>query len=136
MLCNVNIWAVIVSAVVAMIIGALWYSKVLFGSTWMALTGWTGVLSTEEKKSIWKSYLIQFIGTIVMIFILARLLFLSGTQGVMYSMIMAFWLWLGFTATFALGAVLWEKKPLKLAAINTGSTLVSLLVAAIILAVW
>lgn len=136
MLCNVNIWAVIVSAIVSMIIGSIWYSKALFGTTWMALTGWTGVVSEQEKKGMWKLYLTQFIASLVTIFILARTLFLSQTAGVAYSMIWAFWLWLGFTVAFALGAVLWEKRPFKLLAINTGYALVSLLVSAIILAIW
>ena len=135
MLCNVNIWAVIVSAVVSMGIGAIWYSKALFGNTWMALTGQTS-MNPDASKGMWKLYLGQFIATLVTTFILARTLFLSQTAGVAYSMIMAFWLWLGFVAAVTIGMVLWDRKPFKFFAITAGCTLVSLLVSAAILAVW
>ena len=36
---GINIWAVLVSIVAMMVIGALWYSPVLFGNTWLRLIG-------------------------------------------------------------------------------------------------
>jgi len=34
---DLNYWAVLVSAVASMVIGALWYSPILFGNIWMNL---------------------------------------------------------------------------------------------------
>ncbi len=36
---DINYWAVLVAAVVSMVIGALWYSPVLFGKLWMKYSG-------------------------------------------------------------------------------------------------
>jgi len=48
----------------------------------------------------------------------------------------AFWVWLGFTATVQLSPVLWEGKPIKSWVLNTAYSLVSLLTAAVILTAW
>ena len=37
----INYWAVLVAAVAYMILGAIWYSPILFGSAWMRLIGKT-----------------------------------------------------------------------------------------------
>ena len=36
---DINIWAVIVAAIVNMVVGSFWYSKSLFGKEWAKLVG-------------------------------------------------------------------------------------------------
>ncbi len=36
---QINYWAVVVAAVVAFVVGAVWYSPLLFGKTYMELRG-------------------------------------------------------------------------------------------------
>ena len=55
---NINYIAVFVAAVVYYIGGALWYSPLLFGKTWMGLVGLNEEEIKEERKAAWKSYLI------------------------------------------------------------------------------
>lgn len=42
-----NIYAILVSATIPMLIGMIWYSNKVFGKTWMALNGFT----EEQLKS-------------------------------------------------------------------------------------
>ena len=47
---EVNLLAVLVSGVAAMVIGALWYSPLLFGKLWMNGMGFTEAKMKEMKE--------------------------------------------------------------------------------------
>lgn len=134
---EVNYLAVLVSAVIMMAIGAFWYSPAGFGKTWAALMGWT---SPEKIKAMQqgatKSYIGGFIGALLTSYVLAQFVFLAGATTIVTGATVGFWAWLGFIATTQLGAILWENKPSKLFALNTGYSFVTLLIAGAILALW
>lgn len=133
----VNLLAVLVSGIIATLIGALWYSPLLFGKQWMKLMKITEKdIKNAKKKSMIKLYIINFVSTLVMIYVLGYLFdvanVLDVTSGIMLSIVV----WLGFVATLSLNSVLWENKPVKLYIINILYPLVSLVVTGIILSVW
>jgi len=113
--------AILISAVVGMIVGALWYSPILFGKTWMKLTGLTKSSMKSKKKGMGKSYFGMFISLLVMAYALSLFLNVNGLMG-------AFWIWLGFIATIMFGSVIWEGKPLKLYFLNAFHWLAVILV--------
>lgn len=131
---NVNWLAILVSTVVYMVVGSLWYSPLLFVKPWMKLIG-----KSKEKQGdmsdLPKLLVVSFIAGLLMAFVL------SVTIGFMQATTWAdgiragFWTWLGFVATYGLVNTLYEGKPLKLFAINTGYYLVSLILMGIII-VW
>lgn len=139
----VNYVAIFVTAIVNMALGFAWYGP-LFGKQWTALMGW----SKEEmeagrikmQKEGWKTYLLAFIGSLVMGFVLAHsLVFASaylGIIGISAGFAAGFWSWLGFVAPVTLGSVLWEGKSWKLWILMNGYYLVSLALMGAILAVW
>ena len=57
-----NWLAIILAAVATMIVGALWYSPILFGKLWMKLSGMGGDKDAEMKKKVTQAYIIGFIG--------------------------------------------------------------------------
>ena len=133
---DINLVAVLVAAVVSYFIGFLWFS-VLFGKAWLHLSGFTEKKMEEmKKKGMGKSYLLMFIGTFIMSYVLAHFVDYAGAVTFRDGMIAGFWLWLGFIAPVQLGMVLWQGKPWKLYFIETFHYLVALLVMAGILAVW
>lgn len=69
---DVNMWAVVVSALSAFLIGGLWYSPVLFGKAWMKETG----LNDEdiENANMAKIFGLAFIFILVMAYSLAMFL--------------------------------------------------------------
>jgi hypothetical protein len=135
---TVNFWAILVAAVIAFAGGSLWYSPILFGKEWMKLTNMTDkdVAAAKAKGGMWKSYLAQFIASIITFgvlgFIVAAATGVTAADGAF----MGFLAWLGFIATDLLGALLWEKKPLRLALIQGSFTLLTLVIGGAIIGAW
>ena len=133
----INAWSIVVAAVVAFGIGALWYSPILFGKEWMALTKKTEAdMAAAKAKGIWKLYIVQFIMSLVSFGVLAFLISSSGAMDAGDGAFLGFLVWLGFTATDAVGGLLWEQKPFKLVLINAISHLINLVIGGAIIGAW
>jgi hypothetical protein len=133
----INYPAVVVAAIANMIIGFVWYGP-LFGKTWMKLSGITP--DPAKASSMGRSYLLAFVGSLVMSYVLAHAIVFGAAyfemNGVSAGLMCGFWNWLGFIAPVMLGAVLWEGKPWSLWLLMNGYYLVVLLVMGTILAAW
>lgn len=92
------------------------------------------------KKSGQKMYLYQFIGSLIMAYVLAHALVFASAylkvEGVSAGLTVGLWNWLGFVAPVTLGSVLWEGKPKKLWILNNAYYLLLLMVMGVILALW
>lgn len=133
---DINYLAVLTAAIIGMIIGAIWYSPMLFGKAWSKEMGWKPEEMKEKQKGAMKGYMMGFIGSLLMYYVLSHFIdfakadtFSLGTQA-------GFWAWLGFIATISFGSMAWEGKSWKLWAINNGYQLVCLIIGGGILAVW
>ncbi|MBS3144335.1 DUF1761 domain-containing protein [Candidatus Woesearchaeota archaeon] len=123
---DVNYWAVLVAALVAFVIGGLWYSPVLFGKLWMQLMGITPKMMTEaKKKSMTLSYVLQFIALLVMACVVAHFISLLGLTTLPEILQLVFWSWLGYQATLELSSTLWGCKSWSLFLLNSAHNLVS-----------
>ena len=134
---DINLVAVVVTAIVAMVIGALWYSPLLFCKSWMRYSGISKKdLEKTKKKGMHKQYVLGFITTLIMTYVLAYFLEILNVTTARGGMQIAFWIWIGFFATTEFGTVLWEGKSIQVYYINVARYLVSLLIMGSILAVW
>ncbi|HTR18824.1 MAG TPA: DUF1761 domain-containing protein [Candidatus Paceibacterota bacterium] len=136
----VNFWAVLVSAVAAMFIGWLWFGP-LFRSQWVASLGMSDARMQEMmRKGMAMSYVVMFIGALLMAFVLAHAIIFAeaylGMTGVSAGLAVAFASWIGFVAPATVGGVLWEGKSWNWWFITAGYHLVLLLVMGVILALW
>lgn len=127
-----NYLAVLVSAIVSMVIGGLWFSPVLFGKLWMKLAGHSDKDVAGMKKKIAMGYIIGFITTLITVWVLAWTISATG----MNALTVALMIWLGFFGASKLGMVLWDNKPFSLYLILVSYDLVMLLVSSWILMVW
>ena len=133
----INYFAVLLSALVSMGLGALWYSPLLFGKQWIALMGFTPEkMEAAKAKGMGKSYSIAFVGSLVMACVLANFVSSMQITAVGAALQLGFLAWLGFVATVSLGQVLWEGKSWKLYWILNTYQLVSLLISSVILTLW
>ena len=134
---DINFVAVLASAVVAFIIGGLWYSPILFGNAWMKAGG-INKKDIEKSKKKWmgKYYFVSFLGGLLMAYVLAHFMQYLTAQTFSDGMQAGFWIWVGFIVPVSLGSVLWEGKSLKFYFINIGYYLVSLISMGGILASW
>jgi len=126
---EINLWGVLAASGAAMVIGAVWYSKYLFGGIWMKLVK----LNTRQaKKKAVSSMLSMFALSLVMAYVLAHVTYLSQNFFEDYSylgaaMNTAFWVWLGFVVPTMIGTGLFEQRRKKLMAINACNWLATLL---------
>ncbi len=134
---DLNYLAILVSVVSSFILGALWYSPLLFGKPWMKMMGFTQQHMEEaKKKGMAKLYIGNFIATLIMVYILSHFVDYAQAKTITDGLQLGLWVWLGFIVTLQFGSILWEGKPFKLFLINTSYRLVELLIVASILSAW
>lgn len=133
---KINYPAVIVAAIVHFVIGGLWYG-VIFGNTFLKIVQWTPEqIAKVQAESHWSQYLIAFITSLVLCYILAHFIQYTGAKGAAGGMQTAFWLWLGFVVTTQLPTVVFEQRKVGLYLLNVGYQLAAALICGVILAVW
>ena len=134
---TINFWPVLVSAIVAFAIGAIWYSPILFGKEWMSLMKIDqNAIDSAKAKGMWKAYLSHFIANIVTFAVLAFLVSSTAVASASDGAFLGFFIWLGFVAPIGLSNLLWEQKPFKLVLISTLQLLLVLLIGGAILGAW
>lgn len=129
----ISYFAIGAATIVSMVLGFVWYSKLLFGRQWQRLVG----LSDDRMKS---GMTVAMVGMLITAFIqnyaLGHFIWYTKALTIMTGMQTGFWLWLGFIATVGLSQVFFAKQSVKLWMIASGYQLVMLLINGAILAVW
>ena len=137
----VNWLAILVAAIVIFVLGALWYSPVLFAKKWIALQNKTEEQMRAEAAGAnmplmyASAFLTAFITAWVMALVLWHIdldVTVNAAHGALFGAI----LWLGFAATTSYATALFSGKPRQLWLIDSAYNLVSFVLAGIILAVW
>jgi hypothetical protein len=129
---DVSIWAVLVAATVPMIIGTLWYSKLLFGRQWMALLG----KKPGEPGNPMLGEVASSIGAIITSIVLALLVTATDSASAAAGATLGFLCWLAFNGVPAVSGTIFARQRWALFAINSGYSLVTFVIMGIILAVW
>lgn len=131
---NFNIWAVLVAIILNMILGMLWYSPLMFGNIWLKLVGKTADdISKEESSQAMKW---AFVPAVVSSFSLALLLGFLNAQTALDGIVVSLVIAVGFIGMSHLNRVLFEERSMKLTLLNTGYSLVSLMIASIVISLW
>jgi hypothetical protein len=134
---RINHPAVIASAAAYWVLGALWYSPLLFSRPFIALKGWTPEqLAAIQAQSHAGEIGLAFVSSLVLAYVLAHFVKFTGAETVRTGMLTGFWLFLGFVLTTNLETVIFEGRPLGLYLINNGYHLVGFLGMGALLAVW
>ncbi|OGY85124.1 MAG: hypothetical protein A3F54_04325 [Candidatus Kerfeldbacteria bacterium RIFCSPHIGHO2_12_FULL_48_17] len=134
---EINYIAVLVTAIISMVLGGIWYSPMLFGKMWAKEMGWNGEeMKKRQKEGAMKGYIVMFIGALVMQYILAHFVQYTDADTFMLGATTGFWLWLGFIVTIMVPNIFWEGKSMRAVSINVLYQLINLLIAGGILAIW
>ncbi len=124
---DINYLLVLLSAIVAMIVGAIWYSPLLFGNEWAKFSGFSLEESDKTRqKGSEKLYIFHFLATLLMSYILAQLVGFMHATSFSDGAKIGFWLWLGIVVPVLLSSVLWGRKSIVVYLIEIGQYLVSL----------
>src|SRR3970040_881344 len=90
---SINVLAVVVSALVAMAVGFLWFSPPLFEKMWLAGIGKTGEEVAGQSPA---RFLIAFVSALLESYILAALLNIVGGPSIGSALQLAFVIWVSF----------------------------------------
>jgi hypothetical protein len=131
---EVNMIAVVLAALSSMVVGAIWYSKGVFGKTWFKLVGMTDEKATKGAA---KAMSLTLVVSFITAYVLAHVTYLAhdffGNSFLSDALQTAFWTWLGFTAARFVTHDAFEQRPAKLTVMNLAHELVTLLVMAAII---
>ncbi len=135
---TINFWPILVASIVAFIISVLWYSPILFGKEWLTLSKISDadIAAAKAKGGMWKSYLVQFISTVIVFCVTAFIVSSTNSVGGSNGAFIGFLAWFGFYFTQEASAILWERKPFKLALISTVCMLLNLVIGGAIIGGW
>lgn len=134
---NVNILAVLVAAVVTFVLGAFWYSPVLFARQWMQAQGYTPErLEEMKKKGLTRAYVGSALCDLVMAYVVALLATYTNSTTLAQGLWLGFLAWLGFAAPIGLTANLFSEKPIAAWVIDAGYQLAFLVIMGALLSVW
>lgn len=133
----VNYPAILVCAVVYMIIGALWYSPLLFAKPWMKALGKTeGELKEMQKSGMVSRYLIAFISALVVAFAMAVIIGGWNIVRIVGGIKLGLVAGIGISAASWLPMFVFEQRSFKLFLIDALYSVAAMTVMGIILVAW
>jgi len=139
---TINYWAVATCTLINMILGGLWYSPLLFGTTWVKLMGLDFNKMKNDpniQKNAQKGYILSSICHLIMTLMMAHFIEYMHASGSWFDGLkIGFCCWFGFTLTTMLPNHIFTTNNFSwlLSAINIGYPMVGLSLAGAILAAW
>jgi hypothetical protein len=135
---HVNWLAVLVAAVVAFVLGGLWYSPLLFAKAWIRLHKITDeqMKEIQAKGGAGRAYATAFLSNFVVAMVLSLLLGATAASGLGDALCLAGLCWVGFVGTTGLVNTVFSFRPVALFALDGAYQLVYFLVMGVILGAW
>lgn len=130
---DINHLALIVCAVFLWILGALWYSPVLFAKPWIAIVGRK---EGEKPKGLVLGMVSSLIGDLLLAFVMEHFILWSHTETFAQGMLLGVICWVGFVLGPLFPQHIYEGRPRTYFAINAGYWLIGMVVTGGILAIW
>ncbi|MSR74243.1 MAG: DUF1761 domain-containing protein [Planctomycetes bacterium] len=134
----VNGWSVLVSTLVAFVIGGLWYSPVLFSNAWVKAHGFTEAHLEETKK---RGCAGPFATALITYFIMGWVMAVfAGAMKMpsdwMCALGFGFLCWLGFSMPITLTHAKFVNAPICAWMVDAGHSLVTLIAMAEVIMLW
>mgnify|MGYP001079183625 CR=1 FL=1 len=108
---EISFWAMLVAAIAAFVVGALWYSPLLFANVWIKAKGFTeGDISKAKEKNMVPSYLAGFVINIVTAVSFAFFISIASASSFNQIVFIGFMLWIGFMVPIFFDNKLWDMK--------------------------
>lgn len=129
---QVNILAVLVSSVVYFLLGAAWYSPMLFAKPWMNAIG----LKAEDLQASPINYISTFIAILITVYVLGIFIVLTDAGSLLSGAFVGAVAGIGFVLTSCGINSIYDGRPVKLVLITSGYHILGLTVSGIIIGIW
>lgn len=131
---RLNYLAILVSALVYFGLQAVWFT--VFMNAWLAGIGKTADQLHQEGATVALAYLIAFVGALVMAAAISWFTQMTGEQNVFRGALVGIVAWVGFVLTTWSAEYAFEEKGLRILAVNTGISLIGMVVMGMIQGAW
>lgn len=104
---EINYVLILAATVAQFILGAVWYSPLLFGRWWMQIMECDNMPKEElqkMQKAMMPYYGLQFFLTLFTTFAFANFMVYASALGIYHT---AFWIWIGFMVPLQISSVVW-----------------------------
>lgn len=132
---QLNWLAVLVTAIVYFLLGAIWYSKAMFGAKWAGLVG-LDMSDPDKKKGMGKMMAGTFLLILVSCIALAMLVHRLDLSVIISALKLGLITGIAFASTAVSISFIYESRPLALYFIDCGYHVTGHLIAAVILVGW
>jgi hypothetical protein len=122
----------LVITVIYFVLGAFWYSKILFGNIWAKANNF----NIDELNASPKTFIGAAIAAFLTTLLLALLLEFIRVYNVLTGFLIGLIVGVGFVVVIGFYDVIYEDKNIKAYAVDAGYHLVALIIAGIILGAW
>jgi len=130
----INEVAVLVSAILALAVGSVWYSPLMFGDEWMRSVGFTDDDLEESKDKLPKMFAFAIIANLITLYIIAQFIaFSEETMRLMRDVGLLLVILLG---SIMANAVIWEKRSISYFLINLGYATVVIFIGIAVIGYW
>jgi hypothetical protein len=129
----INLWSVLVAAIVNFALGGLWYSPVLFAGPWARLAG---VSEAQLKQRLPQGMAVDAVSSLAMAYMLALAIRSAGSAGLLPGAVTGLITALAFIALPLLSAAIYEGRPPRLFLINACYRLLAVTAMGAILGSW
>jgi len=130
---GVNYLAVVVAAIVALVIGFVWYSPRVFGNRWMAYLGTTQAQLGNPGPT---GMAVGVVASLINAWVIALLALNLGGKTLTDGVLLGILVWLGFMATITAAQISFEKKPWGLWILNNAHNVIVQVIMSAIVTVW
>ena len=134
MTAQINFLAMLVSSIVVFVLGAVWYSPLLFQKPWLRLLNINS--KTVHPKRMIILMILNFIMIMVMAFFMNVFIVEMNALTLSKGWLIGFWIGFGFIATTMMTNYMYEQRPLKLYLIDMMYHLISLALLGLIISAW
>ena len=128
--------AIVVAAIVAFLIGGLWYSPLMFAKAWVKAHGYSPEKLKAMQAKAPRTYGLSFLCFVLMAFVMHLFVARLGADSVRGGAVWGFHAWIGFALPLGLTAHLYSDNPLTAFLIDSAYQLVYMTVMGAILAGW
>ena len=133
---HINVLAVVASALGAFVLGAFWYSPLLFGNLWVKAHGFKEDQVREMQRTAGRAYSTAMACYVVMGVVFSVVFSYMGGQGLVSGLWVGFLIWMGFLLPTGLMTTMFSGRSIRGYLIDTGYQLTYLLIMGTILSSW